>query len=153
MNKTTVLATTAALAIIASACSHEKACKTVDKTASQAVARSTAPTIEVKALTVTELSQLTTAGGVSIYDANNPTTRAKFGVIPGAKLLTDYVNYEVSELPAAKSDKLVFYCANTRCKAAGTGAEKAILAGYTDVNVLPAGIMGWTKAGNKVTTL
>jgi hypothetical protein len=49
-----------------------------------------------------------------VYDANGPETRDKFGVIPGAKLLSSDDDYDVaSTLPANKRDPLVFYCANT----------------------------------------
>ena len=52
---------------------------------------------------------------VVILDANVDTTREKYGVIPGAHLLTNYEKYDVAtELPPAKNAKLVFYCANTR---------------------------------------
>jgi hypothetical protein len=50
-----------------------------------------------------------------IFDANVEDTRNKYGVIPGARLLTTYDHYNVAtELPPAKNAKLVFYCANTR---------------------------------------
>ncbi len=52
---------------------------------------------------------------VVVLDANGDGTRAKYGIIPGARLLTSYDEYNVAtELPPAKSAKLVFYCANTR---------------------------------------
>jgi hypothetical protein len=52
---------------------------------------------------------------VVILDANVDGTRARYGVIPGARLLTSYDNYDVAtELPPARNAKLVFYCANTR---------------------------------------
>jgi len=52
---------------------------------------------------------------VVILDANVQDTRDKWGVIPGARLLSSYDGYDVAtDLPPAKSAKLVFYCANTR---------------------------------------
>jgi Rhodanese-like domain len=52
---------------------------------------------------------------VVILDANVDPTRYRYGVIPGARLLSSYDNYDVAtELPSAKNAKLVFYCANTR---------------------------------------
>jgi len=51
---------------------------------------------------------------VQIFDANHPSTRERFGVIPGAHLLSTYDNYDVAkELPADKNTKLVFYCADS----------------------------------------
>ena len=52
---------------------------------------------------------------VVVFDANGDGTREKYGVIPGARLLSSYNDYNVAtELPSAKKSKLVFYCANTR---------------------------------------
>ena len=50
---------------------------------------------------------------VNIYDANGWGLRSTAGVIPGAHLLTSDDKYDVAkELPASKSAKLVFYCAD-----------------------------------------
>ena len=51
---------------------------------------------------------------VQVFDANHPSTRENFGVIPGAHLLSSHDNYDVArELPADKSTKLVFYCTDS----------------------------------------
>jgi rhodanese-related sulfurtransferase len=85
---------------------------------------------------------------VVILDANAESTRDKYGVIPGARLLPSYNKYDIStELPAAKNTKLVFYCANTSCMASHGAARRAVGAGYTDVSVMADGIMGWDAAG------
>ena len=52
------------------------------------------------------------AQGVHVYDANGPDTRDRFGVIPGAVLLTSDDAYDLSVLPPSKTSKLVFYCAD-----------------------------------------
>jgi rhodanese-related sulfurtransferase len=99
-------------------------------------------------MTVPEVAQLLKEKKVTPVDANNPETRAKFGVIPGATLLASFDKFDPSkDLPTDKSQKLVFYCANTRCMASHHAADKAIGAGYKDVNVLSAGIAGWKDAG------
>ena len=50
---------------------------------------------------------------VNIYDANGWGLRSTAGVIPGAHLLSSDNKYDVaSTLPADKSAKLVFYCAD-----------------------------------------
>jgi rhodanese-related sulfurtransferase len=83
-----------------------------------------------------------------IYDANVPETRAKFGVIPGAQLLSSDDDYNVAAtLPASKSAPLVFYCANTHCMASHQAARRAVGAGYTNVSVMADGIAGWKSAG------
>lgn len=84
---------------------------------------------------------------VHIYDANRDNTRTKNGLIPGATTLTNASQYDTSILPANKTDKLVFYCANTKCMASHDAAKVAVKAGYTNVYVMSDGIEGWKKAG------
>ena len=104
------------------------------------------PTIQK--LSVTELASLKKENKATVYDANSPETRQKAGIIPGAKLLTSVAKFEpAKELPANKSDKIVFYCANEMCGASHQAAKKANQAGWTDVAVLPVGIEGWKAAG------
>lgn len=106
----------------------------------------------VKKVTLAETAKLQQEKKATFVDANNKETRAKFGTIPGAVLLTSFNKYDPKELPASKSEKLVFFCANTQCQASHAAAERALEAGYTDVNVLPDGIMGWKQAGKPVAT-
>jgi rhodanese-related sulfurtransferase len=86
-----------------------------------------------------------------LCDANSPKTRGRFGVIPGALLLSNYRDYAPAvELPSDKLRKLVFYCHSEWCGAASDAARKAIAAGHRDVRVLSAGIKGWIAAGEPV---
>jgi rhodanese-related sulfurtransferase len=102
----------------------------------------------VKSLTVTEVASLQKQQQATVLDANGEQFRKENGVIPGAVLLTSFNKYDAAkELPASKDAKLVFYCANTQCKASHSAAQRALEAGYTDVNVLPDGLLGWKKAG------
>ena len=107
----------------------------------------------VSTISVGELDARLAAGGCQAVDANGDATRQRMGVIPGAVLLTDSESFQLAELPADKSKPLVFYCANTYCGASHQAADKAILAGYTNVAVLPDGIAGWVKAGMRVTRI
>lgn len=102
-----------------------------------------------QAITIEQLAALQTSKETyTIIDANSAETRTKAGVIPGAKLLSHYENYDVAaELPADKAQKVVFYCGSTKCSAAPKAAMKAIQAGYTNVWVLEVGIKGWADAG------
>lgn len=85
-----------------------------------------------------------------IYDANAPETREKYGVIPGAKLIDAPGGYRVSTtLPPDKNATLVFYCANSICIASHEAARRAVAAGYTNVNVMGDGIMGWKADGQR----
>ncbi|HEY5950118.1 MAG TPA: hypothetical protein VIV40_31700 [Kofleriaceae bacterium] len=45
-------------------------------------------------------------------DCNGDRTRKKHGVVPGAILISDEEAFAASELPADKTTKLVFYCAD-----------------------------------------
>ena len=119
--------------------------KSSEKTKTQTAEKAKLPTI-----TVHEVDQKLAAGDCVPVDANGTETRKKMGVVPGAVLLTDSDSFQLSELPADKAKPLVFYCANTRCGASHTAAEKALTAGYTNVKVMPDGIAGWVKAGKKI---
>src|SRR5205807_8699810 len=88
---------------------------------------------EPKKVSVAELAKLASAKQATVLDANSNDFRAKNGVIPGAILLTSSSEFAVSELPAKKDAKLVFYCANSMCGASHGAAQKAVEAGYTDV--------------------
>lgn len=84
----------------------------------------------------------------AVFDANTKDVRKKYGVVPGATLLTSSSKYDPAKtLPADKATPLVFYCANTKCMASHQAAEKAVGAGYQDVSVMSDGIMGWKEAG------
>ncbi len=88
---------------------------------------------------------------LTICDANNEKTRQRFGVIPGAVLLSSYRDYDPSaELPGDKAATLVFYCHSEMCGAAASAARKAVTAGYTNVYLLPAGIKGWADEGQSI---
>jgi rhodanese-related sulfurtransferase len=93
------------------------------------------------------------ASGVVILDVNDTETRANKGVVPGAVMLTAYDSYAFSELPVDKKTTLIFYCYNTLCPASGLAADRAIDAGYTDVRVMKAGIVGWKDAAEKAQKL
>src|ERR1700688_4260967 len=82
-----------------------------------------------------------------LYDVNPVDVRAQTGIIPGAEPLASYIYDASVYLPAHKNATLVFYCRNTACKAADIAANRALLAGYKDVDVMPDGIEGWMRAG------
>lgn len=144
--KKLVLKTVAATSMTLSA-AYAWACEGHAETAAN---QSVAPAVEKKEVaqvSVKDVSTMLSAKEVQPVDANGSELRAKIGVIPGATLLTSASRYELSELPADKTKKLVFYCANEQCSASHMAAKRAREAGYQDVAVMPAGIMGWKKAG------
>jgi rhodanese-related sulfurtransferase len=102
---------------------------------------------QIGVMSVEQLEQALAGGACAVLDANQRPVRIRNGTIPGARLLSHYQDYDLGELPADKHSKLVFYCANEMCRASDAAAERALVAGYTDVHVLRAGIMGWSRAG------
>jgi rhodanese-related sulfurtransferase len=87
---------------------------------------------------------------VVIIDANDEDTRKAKGVVPGAVKLSAYDTYAMSELPADKNTPLIFYCYNSLCPASGLAADRAMDAGYADVSVMKAGIVGWKERQDKL---
>ena len=100
-----------------------------------------------------EVRQLVKTKAATVLDANGRETREKYGVIPGATLLSSSRDYALSELPGDKSEPLVFYCGGMKCRASDHAAERAADAGYTKVSVMREGIRGWKAAGAPTATL
>jgi rhodanese-related sulfurtransferase len=86
---------------------------------------------------------------VVVLDANNEQARAEAGMVPGAIKLSSYSQYDLAVLPADKNTTLVFYCYNSYCQASHMAAARALQAGYKDVRVMKAGIVGWNAANKK----
>lgn len=107
--------------------------------------------VAIAEVSVDELDRMLAEGDCQAVDANGEPTRRKLGVIPGAVLLADMDS--LGNLPADRTRRLVFYCANTSCGASHHAAAKALAAGYTRVQVLPAGIAGWVKAGKRTASI
>jgi rhodanese-related sulfurtransferase len=101
----------------------------------------------VAEVTVSDVETFIKDKSATVFDANDADTRKEYGVVPGAVLLASHKDYPLSVLPAAKSDKLVFYCGGTQCRASDAAAKRAATAGYSDVSVMRAGIRGWKDAG------
>ncbi len=101
-----------------------------------------------KTITVAQVAALQKEKKVTVLDVNGADFRKQNGVVPGAVLISHFQKYDVAkELPAAKDQKLVFYCVNVQCSASHAAAQKAMEAGYTDVSVMSEGLLGWKKAG------
>lgn len=62
-------------------------------------------------LTVDQVSELIAKNDATVIDANS-AGRYRESHLPGAKWL-QFNKFEASDLPADKTRKLVFYCANT----------------------------------------
>lgn len=116
-------------------------------------AANTDPHAGLDKVSVDEVAALLEAKKAQAVDANGVDTRKEMGTLPGAVLLTNYRSFDLSELPADKSQELVFYCGGEACTAAPTAAKRAKEAGYTDVKVMSAGISGWVKAHKAVDKL
>ena len=122
----------AAAGLLALACSKES---------------SEAPAAALPELSVKVVAELVAAKTATVVDANDADTRKEYGVVPGAVLLSSSKDFSLSELPAEKSKKLVFYCGGAACKASDKAAHRAASAGYADVSVMREGIRGWKTAG------
>jgi rhodanese-related sulfurtransferase len=114
-------------------------------------AATAAPAPRIPSVTVDDLDRLLAAHDARAVDANADTTRRRMGVIPGAVLLPDPDS--LAGLPADKAAHLVFYCSNDACRSSHDAAARALTAGYTRVEVMPAGIAGWVKAGKRTQAL
>lgn len=101
----------------------------------------------VREVTVSDVQGFIKSQTAAVFDANDADTRKQYGVLPGAVPLTNNKTYPLSVLPPSKTEKLVFYCGGTQCRASDAAAARAASAGYTDVNVMRAGIRGWKDAG------
>jgi rhodanese-related sulfurtransferase len=106
----------------------------------------------LRELAVSDVAVLVQAKSATLVDANDAETRQEQGVVPGAVLLSSSRQYALTELPAAKDTKLVFYCGGTACRASDNAAKRASEAGYADVSVMRAGIRGWKSAGQQTET-
>ena len=105
------------------------------------------PAPKAPELTVEETEARLARGAIPV-DANTDATRRRHGILPNAVLLTSSSEFDVdAELPREKSRALIFYCGDTMCGASDSAAERAMLAGYTDVSVMRAGIRGWVAKG------
>jgi rhodanese-related sulfurtransferase len=129
-------------------------CKT--QPAAESKAEPAAPAVAAAAVaevSVTDLASALKDKRAIAVDANGVETRQKYGVVPGATLLTDHRNYALSELPSDKAQPLVFYCGGTKCRASDAAAQRAISAGYAKVSVMRDGIKGWVDAGQPTSSL
>lgn len=81
---------------------------------------------------------------VSVFDVNSRQSWNEAHV-PGATNL-DPVDYKDNDLPADKSEAVVFYCSNPMCRKAPNAARRAKKAGFSNVQVMSAGIAGWLAA-------
>jgi rhodanese-related sulfurtransferase len=99
-------------------------------------------------VSVSDVQQFVSAktANVTIVDVNDDETRRDKGMVPGATRLSSYDKYAMSELPADKNSTVIFYCYNSLCPASALAADRAIDAGYKDVRVMKAGIVGWKAA-------
>ncbi|HSR95773.1 MAG TPA: rhodanese-like domain-containing protein [Kofleriaceae bacterium] len=106
---------------------------------------------KIAPVSVDQLDHMLAKNDCVAVDANENMTRQRMGVIPGAVILRD--GDLADQLPRDKAEHLVFYCANEACRASEEAAEQAVIAGYTHVQVMPAGIAGWVRAGKKTSSL
>ncbi|HEX4450954.1 MAG TPA: hypothetical protein VH143_08805 [Kofleriaceae bacterium] len=71
-----------------------------------------AKTEKLAEMTIDEVDQAISSGQAKAVDCNMDTMRKKLGVLPGAITVSEDDSYAASELPADKTAKLIFYCAD-----------------------------------------
>lgn len=85
-------------------------CSKPDKAVSAPAADKTED--KLPSMTIDEVDRALAANEAKAVDCNGEATRKKMGIVPSAILVTDDESYAASELPADKTTKLVFYCAD-----------------------------------------
>ena len=136
-----------AFVVLVAGCKSEPAASKPSTQAAPAAAEA------IPEVSVTELASALKEKRAVAVDANGAETRQKYGVVPGATLLSDHRSYALTELPSDKSQRLVFYCGGTQCRASDAAANRALSAGYANVSVMRDGIRGWVSAGQPTTSL
>jgi rhodanese-related sulfurtransferase len=137
----------AKLSLVAAVCGTlAVACHTSSSSSATGEQAAPAEAKNIVEVTVSDVQRFVKDKNATILDANDADTRKEYGVVPGAVLLAGK-EYPLSALPAAKTEKLVFYCGGTQCRASDKAAARAASAGYSDVSVMRAGIRGWKDAG------
>jgi len=101
---------------------------------------------EVQDITIPDLKAAIDAKKVTLLDANGSKSW-QAGHIPGAIDFKANQDKLASLLPADKSALVVAYCGGPACVAYKAAVHAAEKLGYTNIKHLPAGISGWTKAG------
>ena len=101
---------------------------------------------EVQDITIPELKAAVEARKVTLLDANGSKSW-KAGHIPGAIDFKANPDKLAGLLPSDKGALIVAYCGGPKCMAYKAAVEAAQKLGYTNIKHLPAGISGWTKAG------
>lgn len=149
-------------AISAAGCSKEVPAESTDPASDKPATQAVDETASVKGekevdshdrfakLAVDEVDRLLNEKKAVAVDANNDETRQELGTLPGALLLSNARQFEMSELPKDKGTELIFYCGSEKCMSAPKAAARAQEAGYSQVKVMPAGIRGWVSSGKPV---
>jgi rhodanese-related sulfurtransferase len=101
---------------------------------------------EVQDISITDLKAAIDAKKVTLLDANGSKSW-KEGHIPGAIDFKASGDKLASALPSDKGALVVAYCGGPQCQAYKAAVQAAQKLGYTNIKHLPAGISGWTKAG------
>lgn len=136
---------------LALGCASTSAATTAQTAAPATANASSAQETALNEVTVDQLAgMIERRETVAVFDANR-RERYEQGHVPGARWVAhDGVTAEI--LPTDRATRVVFYCANSMCRASHTAARAAQALGFTNVSVLSAGIAGWTSANKPVVT-
>jgi rhodanese-related sulfurtransferase len=98
----------------------------------------------LKSISPAELHRLKQAEDITVVDVN-ARERWLEARVPGAKNL-DPENFKARDLPAEKTETVVFYCSNLMCSKGPKAASRAKKLGFANAIVMSAGIKGWRDA-------
>jgi rhodanese-related sulfurtransferase len=98
----------------------------------------------LKSISPVDLHRLIEEKAVRVFDVNSRQSWIQARV-PGAVNL-DPAEFIENDLPPDKDSRVVFYCSNFLCRKAPNAARRAKQMGYSNVEVMSAGISGWLNA-------
>ena len=145
-----IILTTLALSMFLVGCKSESPAAATEPAPANALTEPAAEEVTLAEITVTDAADALQSGALA-FDANSDRTRAKYGTVPDAVILTSSSKYDLSQLPDDKTKDLIFYCSNTQCTASDAAAERASANGYRNVHIMREGIKGWKEAGQPTT--
>lgn len=83
-----------------------------------------------------------------IVDSRPARKYNKGHIVPAINISNSQFDKMTDQLPAEKSDLLIFYCGGLKCPLSHKSAAKAVALGYTNVKVYATGYPDWVKSGN-----
>jgi rhodanese-related sulfurtransferase len=106
-------------------------------------------TAGIPIISISEVQERLGAPGFFVFDITTPVSFRKSHLRGAVYLEPDFTS---DSLPPNEDAALVFYAFGPKDPSAVRAAKRAQLLGFSNVSVLRAGIFGWIRAGNSVTS-